>query len=386
MSISLADSVAVTQALIRAESVTPASVSVFDLLEGWLKDIGFEVSRPVFSEDGTPDVENLYARIGNTRPHLMFAGHVDVVPVGAVDAWSHGPFSGDIADGHLYGRGAVDMKGGVGAFISAVARYLKKDSGKGTVSLLITGDEEGPAINGSVKLLEWAKARGEVWDHCILGEPTNTSVVGDVIKVGRRGSLTGKISIIGQQGHVAYPHLAANPVPELARVVSEISDLTIDDGTDVFQPTNLEFVTFDVGNPANNVIPNRADAKFNIRFNDLQSPQSLELLISRRLSELVQAPFEFILEFEPCNSHVFRTDATGILEKLEAAIEDVTGMRPELTTGGGTSDGRFIKDYCPIIEFGLVGQTMHKVDERTPLEDLQKLSDIYEKLLIAYFE
>jgi len=385
--IDLTDAVAVTQRLVQYASVTPAKGAIFDELQSWFESLGFSVERPTFCQEGTPDVENLYARLGTSKPHLMFAGHVDVVPTGEEALWGADPFDGHIENDILYGRGTVDMKGGIGAFIASVVRYLKtQQQDFGSISFLITGDEEGPAINGSVKLLEWAKQKGEEWDHCLLGEPTNTARIGDVIKVGRRGSLTGAITITGQQGHVAYPHLAANPLPKLAEVVAKISSSIIDDGTDVFQPTNLEFINIDVGNDASNVIPQSATARFNIRFNDLQSPQSLETFVKGHLDQVIADPFHYELSFEPCNSHVFRTQADGILKHLQKAIFDETGAYPDLTTGGGTSDGRFIKDYCPIIEFGLVGKTMHKIDEHTPIQDLSLLSAIFERTLISYFK
>ena len=379
---------ALTQALVQSESITPAAKSVFDKLEIWLSSLGFTCHRMIFNDEDTPDVENFYASFekDTKKPHFLFAGHVDVVPIGEEKDWMHPPFEGHIVTNKLYGRGTVDMKGGVGAFIAAVARFLNGGNDFGKISFLITGDEEGPAINGTNKLLEWAAAKGEKWDHCLLGEPTNSAIIGDVIKVGRRGSLTGSLTIQGQQGHVAYPHLALNPIPVLAHIISRLAQNDIDKGTNVFQPSNLEFVNIDIGNQASNVIANRAKARFNIRYNDLQNEDSLAEYLHKHIKAVLPEGYSYTLTFEPSNSPVFRTEAGDILSALQKAIKEVTNLTPMLTTGGGTSDGRFIKDYCPIIEFGLVGETMHKVDEHTSLHDLEQLTLIYEKCLLHYFK
>lgn len=381
------DPVALTQALVRCPSVTPAEGGALDLLAGVLGQAGFEVHRPVFSETGTPDIENLYARIGEGSPCLVFAGHTDVVPPGDVAAWSRDPFSGEIRDGLLHGRGACDMKGGVGASVAAALRHLATHGvpKAGSLAFLITGDEEGPAVNGTVKLLAWAKARGEHFNHCILGEPTNPEALGDMIKIGRRGSLTGRLTVQGVQGHVAYPHLADNPIRGVMRLISSLSAEPLDDGTAHFGPSNLEFTTVDVGNAAVNVIPAVARATFNIRFNDLWSTESLANEIRRRVEVAAGNAVQWTLDFEPSNASAFLTAPGPFVSLVSEAVEAVTGRKPALSTTGGTSDARFIKDYCPVLEFGLVGQTMHKVDEHAAVSDIEGLTAIYERVLQAYF-
>lgn len=383
-------------ALIRCPSVTPAEGGALSALETMLQPMGFAVERPVFSEDGTPDIENLYARKSGNGQHLMFAGHTDVVPPGNEADWKHPPFSAAIEDGIMYGRGAVDMKGGIACFVAAVARYIEKhDTLKGNISFLITGDEEGPAINGTSKLLEWAKARGESWDASILGEPTNPEKLGDAIKIGRRGSLSGTITVHGVQGHAAYPHLADNPVRGITALVKSLLYPAFDEGTADFQASNLEVTSIDVGNPATNVIPNKAVASFNIRFNDTWSAQNLQDEIIRRLETAARdnrlrperdAPIKFDLEWRENPSHVFLTRNEKLIGTLSASVETIVGKRPQLSTSGGTSDARFIKDYCPVVEFGLVGQTMHMVDERVALDDLEVLTRIYERFITDFFE
>ena len=382
-------------ALIRCPSVTPAEGGALTALEAMLKPMGFGVERPTFSESGTPDVENLYARLSGNGPHLMFAGHTDVVPVGDEASWTHPPFAAEIANGQMYGRGAVDMKGGIACFVAAVARHVEKSGPlKGSVSLLITGDEEGPSINGTSKLLEWAAAKGEKWDASIVGEPTNPDALGDMIKIGRRGSLSGTIVVHGRQGHAAYPHLADNPVRGLVALVEALLHPAFDKGTKDFQPTNLEVTSIDVGNPATNVIPAKATASFNIRFNDTWNPETVQAEIHNRLDRAAskkrlrpgrreKVEFELIWRDRP--SPVFLTRDDRLVDGLSASIEAVTGRRPQLSTSGGTSDARFIKDYCPVVEFGLVGQTMHMVDERVALADLETLTLIYLKFLEDWF-
>ncbi|PVE22441.1 succinyl-diaminopimelate desuccinylase [Microvirga sp. KLBC 81] len=374
------------QSLLRCPSVTPEEGGALSFIERVLKEAGFEVHRPVFSEPGTPDVENLYARYGMGEPYLLFAGHTDVVPPGEVSRWRHDPFSAEIEDGELYGRGAVDMKGGIACMMAAALGFIRDnpDFG-GSIGFLITGDEEGPAINGTVKLLEWAKGRGERFDHCILGEPTNPNQLGDMIKIGRRGSLTGKIVVEGKQGHVAYPHLADNPIPGMLRLLEGLLREPLDHGTDHFDASNLEVTTVDVGNPASNVIPAEARATFNIRFNDLWTPESLEAEISSRLSEAAGNSVRYRLHMAPTNAIAFLTPPNEFVGFIADAIETETGFRPKLSTTGGTSDARFIVKECPVVEFGLVGQTMHQVDERVAVEDLNRLAAIYRKVLNAYF-
>jgi succinyl-diaminopimelate desuccinylase len=381
------DAVSITRDLVRCPSVTPADAGALGVLENILKSAGFEVHRVTFSEPGTADVDNLYARIGHSAPHISFAGHTDVVPAGDEAAWTHGAFSGDIKDGYLYGRGAVDMKGGIACSVAAVLDYLSGNGGrpKGSISFLITGDEEAISVNGTVKLLQWVAARGETFDHCVLGEPSNVETLGDCIKIGRRGSLSGTLYVDGVQGHVAYPHRAANPVPDIASLVVALSQEPLDHGSAQFQPSNLEFTSIDVGNTAGNVIPAQARARFNIRFNDRHTQDSLRALVEQRMTKAAGNRIKARIEWEYSNSNVFVTKPGPFTDLAVAAIEAVAGRKPELSTSGGTSDARFISNYCPVIEFGLVGQTMHQVDERTPVSDLEKLTKIYRGILDRYF-
>jgi succinyl-diaminopimelate desuccinylase len=382
-------------ALVRCPSLTPAEGGALGVLEDMLVPLGFSVERPIFSEAGTPDVENLYARRSGNGPHLMFAGHTDVVPPGDEAAWTHPPFGAVIANGELYGRGAVDMKGGIACFVAAVGRHIEKQGGfRGSVSLLITGDEEGPSINGTAKLLEWAAAKGESWDAAIVGEPTNREQLGDMAKIGRRGSLSGTVTVHGRQGHAAYPHLADNPVRGLLQLADALLVPAFDEGTEAFQPTNLEITTVDIGNPAANVIPARATLAFNVRFSDRWSAETLRAEIARRLQQAAARktyragsgdPVRYELEWRDRPSPVFLSRDERLTGTLGAVVEAVTGRRPELSTSGGTSDARFIKDYCPVVEFGLVGRTMHMVDERVPLAELEALTHIYERFLEAWF-
>ncbi|MCQ2005534.1 succinyl-diaminopimelate desuccinylase [Rhizobium sp. NRK18] len=388
------DPVAVLQTLIRCPSVTPAEGGALSALDAMLSPLGFAVERITARDDGTPDVENLYARRGTSGPHLMFAGHTDVVPVGNEASWTHPPFAADIEDGILYGRGAVDMKGGIACFVAAIARHIEKHGDiAGSLSFLITGDEEGPAINGTVKLLKWAADKGETWDACILGEPTNPDQLGDMIKNGRRGSLSGEITVHGVQGHAAYPHLADNPVRGILQLTTALMYPPFDHGSDDFQPSNLEVTTVDTGNTAVNVVPETARAAFNIRFNDLWTENTLKGEIIRRLDAAAadgnlrhgRDPVRFDLTWKANTAQVFLTRDNRLTGILSEAIETVTGLTPKLSTTGGTSDARYIKDYCPVVEFGLVGQTMHMVDERVAIADLEKLTQIYETFLERWF-
>ena len=382
----MTDALAIARDLIRCPSVTPADAGALGVLEGLLKNAGFQTHRVTFSEPGTADIDNLYARIGTEAPHIVFAGHTDVVPAGDESAWSQGAFSGEVKDGYLYGRGAVDMKGGIACSIAAVLDYLR-DHGqpKGSISFLITGDEEDVAINGTVKLLQWAADRGEKFDHCVLGEPSNQEVMGDCIKIGRRGSQSGTLIVEGRQGHVAYPQRAANPVPDISRLIVALSDEPLDRGSDQFQPSNLEFTTVDVGNPAGNVIPAQARAKFNIRYNDCHTRESLRALVNERLRVACGNRIRAHIEWLPSNSDVFLTKPGPFVDLAIAAIETVTGRKPELSTSGGTSDARFISHYCPVIEFGLLGQTMHQIDECSSVADIVTLTSIYRGMLDRYF-
>jgi len=381
------DALSIARDLLRCPSVTPADAGALGVLEKLLIDAGFDVHRVTFSEPGEADIDNLYARIGTGAPHITFAGHTDVVPPGDDAAWSHGAFAGDVKDGILYGRGAVDMKGGIACSVAAVLEYLAANDGKpkGSISFLITGDEEDVAVNGTVKLLKWAAERGETFDHCVLGEPSNVNEIGDCIKTGRRGSQSGTLVVTGIQGHVAYPHRAANPIPDIAALIAALCGEPLDQGTDHFQPSNLEFTSVDVGNKASNVIPAQARARFNIRYNDCHTQETLRALIEQRTVKASGNRIKAHIVWEPSNADVFLTKPGPFTDLVVAAIEQVTGRRPDLNTGGGTSDARFITHYCPVLEFGLVGQTMHQIDERTPVSDLDKLTRIYRGVLDRYF-
>jgi succinyl-diaminopimelate desuccinylase len=381
------DPVAIARDLLRCPSVTPVEGGALSFLETTLKGAGFTVHRMTFSEPGTADVENLYARIGTGAPHLMFAGHTDVVPPGDPKSWSHAPFSADIADGVLYGRGAVDMKGAIACKVAAALDHLAANGGKpkGSISFLITGDEEGIAVNGSPKLLKWAAARGETFDHCVLGEPGNVDALGDTIKLGRRGSQNGVLIVTGKMGHVAYPHRADNPVRGLVKLMSALMDEPLDQGSHKFDPSNLEFTSIDIGNPTVNLIPGEARARFNIRFNDCHNYTSLKALVEQRAKKAASDKVRWTIDWEPSNADVFYTEPSPFTDVVVGAVAEVTGTTPKLSTSGGTSDARFIKDYCPVVEFGLVGQTMHAIDERVPVKDLQTLTAVYRKILDNYF-
>jgi succinyl-diaminopimelate desuccinylase len=387
----MTDALSIARDLIRCPSVTPADAGALGVLEKLLNEAGFTCHRVTFSQAGTADVDNLYARIGTEGPHITFAGHTDVVPPGDESAWSVGAFSGEVRDGVLHGRGAVDMKGGIACSVAAVLEHLAANGGKaradgkGSISFLITGDEEDVSVNGTVKLLKWAAERGETFDHCVLGEPSNVEILGDTIKVGRRGSQSGTLYVDGLQGHVAYPHRASNPVPDISRLIVAISDEPLDHGSAQFQASNLEFTSVDVGNSAYNVIPGQARARFNIRYNDNHTQASLRELVETRLTKACGNRIRARIVWEPSNSNVFVTKPGPFTDLAVSAIAEVTGRKPELSTSGGTSDARFISSYCPVIEFGLVGQTMHQVDERVPIKDLEQLTKVYRGILTRYF-
>jgi succinyl-diaminopimelate desuccinylase len=382
-----ADPLAIAQSLLRCRSVTPEDGGALGFLETTLKAAGFTVHRVTFSDANTPDVDNLYARIGTGSPHLMFAGHTDVVPPGDERTWSHPPFAAEIKDGMLYGRGAVDMKGGIAACVAAVLDHLAANSGKpkGSISFLITGDEESVAVNGTVKLLDWAHKRGEKFDHCILAEPSNREVLGDTIKIGRRGSQNGTLIVHGKQGHVAYPERADNPVTGLAKLILALKSEPLDQGSKLFDPSNLEFTSIDIGNKTVNLIPNEARARFNVRFNDLHNQESLKMLLEKRALAASAGKIRFSFEWEPSNADVFVIEPGPFTDMVANAIAEVTGKKPALSTTGGTSDARFIKNYCSVVEFGLVGQTMHAVDERVPVAELTALTGIFRRILDRYF-
>jgi succinyl-diaminopimelate desuccinylase len=366
-------------ALIRRPSVTPKDEGALDLVAAALEKLGFDCHRLVFG-----DIHNLYARRGNGRPNLCFAGHTDVVPTGAAEAWSFDPFSASLHDGALCGRGAVDMKGAIAAFITAVGHYLDERGRDfaGSISLLITGDEEGDAVNGTRKVLGWLEERGEKIDACLVGEPTSAQSLGDMIKIGRRGSMTGRLTVHGVQGHTAYPHRADNAAHRLVAMLHVLTTAELDRGSEHFQPSTLQVSTIDIGNPATNVIPATARAVFNIRFNDCWESKNLEHWLRQRLDAVGG---QYALDISVSGESFLA--APGMLtDCLAEAIRRVTGRTPELSTTGGTSDARFIRAYCPVAEFGLVGLTMHKVDERVELSDLAALTEIYRTFLDLFFD
>lgn len=378
------DPVELTQALVRLASVTPAVAGCMDHLEERLRPLGCKVERVSFAAPGAEPVENMLATLtlagGADGPHLAFAGHVDVVPPGASDEWRFDPFAGTIEQGRLYGRGSADMKSGVAAFIAALAT-ARAGNYRGTVSLLITGDEEGPAIDGTAKLLQWAEERGHRFDACIVGEPTSVGALGDMMKIGRRGSFTGWLRVQGRQGHVGYPDRADNAAHRLVRMLDVLLAQPLDAGSAYFQPSSLQVTTIDIGNPATNVVPGTARAVFNIRHNDLFDSASLEQWVRARLDEAGGA---YELEVKS-SGNAFITEPGPLSRQLAAAIEAVTGRQPELSTSGGTSDARFIARHCPVVEFGLPGTTMHQVDEHVVVEDIMGLARIYEEFLRRFF-
>jgi len=371
------------RALVRCRSVTPEDGSALGVLGAALKQAGFATQRISFSEPGTPDIDNLYARFGTRAPFLVFAGHTDVVPVGDAVKWRFDPFSAELADGAIWGRGTADMKCGVAAFAAAACAFVgRRGLPKGSIGFLITGDEEGPAINGTEKLLRWAYEKGERFDHCIVGEPTSFGVLGDTIKIGRRGSLNGTLIVAGRQGHAACPERADNPIPRFLRLLDALTAAPLDKGTPRFDASNLEIVSVDVGNHAFNVIPAEARARFNVRFNDLWTPETLAAELCGRLDP---AGAKFTLTFEPCNAPAFLTTPGSFTKLVADAVEKKTGRRPALSTSGGTSDARFIRSYCPVVEFGLVGATAHMVDEHVAVADIEALTEIYAAVLEDYF-
>ena len=376
------DPVEFAQALIRAKSVTPAGAEAFDLLEATLAAAGFEVARPTFSAEGTASVENLFATRGTGR-HFALVGHVDVVPPGPQSAWRHGAFEGVIESGVLFGRGAQDMKGAVAAMVSAACDWADETpaEGAGRLSLLMTGDEEGPAINGMRPLCEMV-AEAVPLDGALVGEPTSRKRLGDTMKVGRRGSLSAEVRVQGRQGHVAYPEAADNPVRTLIAIGRELSR-PLDEGTPQFAPSNLEIVSIDVGNPAWNVIPETGSLRFNIRLNDRWTLAKLKDVIAARVMRA--APTARVEIVWQAGSAAFLTEGGALIETVQRAVEGVTGIRPEPTTGGGTSDARFLKDHCPVVEFGAVGDAMHQINERTPVADLAQLQAIYRATIDMFY-
>jgi len=370
----LADPLELAQALIRCASVTPADAGAQGVLADALRALGFMVTPLRFGA-----IDNLFARIGTGSPHVCFAGHTDVVPVGA-GQWQSDPFAAEVRNGVLYGRGACDMKGGIAAFVAAAAQHLGAGAPNGSISLLITGDEEGPAVDGTVRVLEWMRANDQVPNFCLVGEPTSIARLGDMVKIGRRGSLNATITVHGTQGHVAYPHRADNPVHRLLRALAALTAAPLDAGTDWFEPSSLQVTSIDVGNPATNVIPAAARAMLNIRFNDRHSGATLSAWLRAVLAQHAE---RFDLDIS-ISGESFLTQPGRLVDTLRQAIAEASGVEPKLDTGGGTSDARFIANYCAVAEFGLVGSSMHQADERVPVAELRDLTRIYRAILAAF--
>ena len=377
----LANPITLARDLIRRPSVTPADAGALAVLREALEALGFVCRAMPFG-----DIDNLYARLGTARPNLCFAGHTDVVPVGDAAAWSQPPFEAALADGVLIGRGAADMKSSIAAFVAAVARALEGGPPAGSISLLITGDEEGLAEHGTKAMVAALAAEGEIIDHCLVGEPTSSAVLGDMIKIGRRGSVGAILTVEGVQGHVAYPQRAANPIPVLVRLLSRLQDRVLDDGYEAFQPSNLEITSIDVGNAASNVIPGRAEARLNIRFNPGHTGAALAAWIQAEAAAVGEGFAGRVTVETRINGEAFLTPRGAFTDVVCRAVESVAGRPAELSTTGGTSDARFIRALCPVVEFGLVGATMHQVDERAPVADIHALTSIFEQLIAGYFE
>ena len=383
------NSISFAQKLIQCPSVTPKEGGALTYLQQLLEPIGFETHRLKFEDSDTPAVENLYASFGSGTPHLVFAGHTDVVPEGPIESWTYPPYEGLIDNNILYGRGAVDMKGGIAAFVSASKQVIQQHSSNfdGKISLLITGDEEGPAINGTKKVLAWCKKNGEIFDACLVGEPTNPKILGEAIKIGRRGSLSATLTVFGTQGHVAYPELAHNPIPDVIQLLSDLTAEPLDQGTNDFQPSNLEITSINDGYYVRNVIPKSVQAFFNIRYNDKWTQETLMNHINGILKtsgDKINAKYS--VEYSSDGADSFVTKNTELIDTLSNAINKEVNLMPSLSTDGGTSDARFIKNYCPVVEFGLVNETIHQIDERVPTEDLIKLSQIYYRFLVDFFK
>jgi succinyl-diaminopimelate desuccinylase len=375
------DPIELSRALIRRRSVTPADEGALGVLEDTLKALGFECTRLKFE-----DIDNLYARFGTASPHFCFAGHTDVVPAGDEASWSSAPFDAELKDGSLWGRGAADMKSAIAAFAAAASQAIAKGAVTGSLSFLITGDEEGQAINGTRKVLAWLREHKIEIDHCLVGEPSNPNAMGDMIKIGRRGSINCWLTVTGKQGHVAYPHRANNPIPALLRQLLHLSEAPLDEGYERFQPSSLQVTDIHIGNPAHNVIPEKATARFNIRFNPNWTGVSIEAWLRNQLETLsVTLGATYKLD-AVVSGEAFLTTDMDFLGLIADCVEDKTGRRPEYSTSGGTSDARFIKDHAPVAEFGLVGATMHQTDEHVALADIKTLASIYEAILSEYYK
>jgi succinyl-diaminopimelate desuccinylase len=388
MSLDPCDPVQLAQALVRCKSVTPQEGGALTFVQNVLERAGFACHRLTMSEPGTPDVDNLFARLGSGRPHLCFAGHTDVVPAGDERKWTYPPFAGTVDGGVLFGRGAADMKGAIACFLAATLRYIRAHRGLrcGSLSFLITGDEEGPSINGTAKVLKWMKARDEIPDACLLGEPTSGKTIGDEIKIGRRGNLNCELIVRGKQGHAAYPQFADNPLPKLARLIDRLSSTPIDFGTAHFEPSNLQVTVVSVPNTAANVIPAEARAVLNVRYNDLHTRRDIEAWVKAQCDAAAKdSAVNYALAFSSTGD-AFLTQPGPLVDTMREAVRSVTGREPALGTGGGTSDARFIHAFCPVIELGLLNATVHQVDEHVPISDLERLTAIYERFIALYFE
>ena len=380
--IGTANPIELTKTLINCRSVTPENDGAIEQVSHWLEEIGFKSEILYFEEEGTASIKNLWSKMGSKGPTICFAGHTDVVPTGNIDEWSSDPFDANEVNDKIIGRGAADMKGSIASFISATKRFVKEcPDFPGSIGFIITGDEEGCAINGTKKILTWMKSNNISFDDCIVGEPTNPNSLGEMIKIGRRGSVNGVITVKGVQGHVAYPHLADNPFPKLIKILENLINQKLDDGTEHFQPSNIEITSIDIGNTATNVIPKEASANFNIRYNDIFDREKIEEEVHNRIRSL---NYDYSIKFEHSGDS-FLTSPGKLTKNLSKIIEDQTGNIPELSTSGGTSDARFIKDYGNVVEFGLIGATMHKVDESASIKDIKNLTEIYYQLLKKYF-
>ena len=380
--IGTAKPIELTKSMINCRSVTQENDGAIEQVAHWLEEIGFKSEILNFEEEGTASIKNLWSKIGSKGPTICFAGHTDVVPTGNIDEWSSDPFDANEVNDKIVGRGAADMKGSIASFISATRRFVSEyPDFPGSIGFIITGDEEGCAINGTKKILTWMKSNNISFDDCIVGEPTNPNSLGEMIKIGRRGSVNGIITVKGVQGHVAYPHLADNPIPKLVKILENLINQKLDDGTEHFQPSNIEITSIDIGNKATNVIPKEASANFNIRYNDLFDREKIEEEVHKRIKSL---NYDYSIKFEH-SGDAFLTSPGKLTKDLSKIIEDQTGNIPELSTSGGTSDARFIKDYGNVVEFGLIGATMHKVDESAYIEDIKNLTEIYYQLLKKYF-
>ena len=380
--IGTANPIELTKTLINCRSVTPENDGAIEQVSHWLEEIGFKSEILNFEEEGTASIKNLWSKMGSKGPTICFAGHTDVVPTGNIDEWSSGPFDANEVNDKIIGRGAADMKGSIASFISATNRFVKEyPDFPGSIGFIITGDEEGCAINGTKKILTWMKSNNISFDDCLVGEPTNPNSLGEMIKIGRRGSVNGVITVKGVQGHVAYPHLADNPIPKLIKILENLINQKLDDGTEHFQPSNIEITSIDIGNTATNVIPKEASANFNIRYNDIFDREKIEEEVHNRIRSL---NYDYSIKFEHSGDS-FLTSPGKLTKNLSKIIEDQTGNTPELSTSGGTSDARFIKDYGNVVEFGLIGATMHKVDESASIKDIKNLTEIYYQLLKKYF-